>query len=290
MSRARLRASALILVTALAACDDSSPAHPDFAAPADLSTADARGASPVGGPCASASDCAVGGPAVCWARNYLNVSSNLAARGGYCTAECTSDADCGDGVCIDEGSDGKWCMAKCQAAADCRSGYACFTRITGHCFPSGGLTCDPAAGDGSCTIGGRAGGCIRSALGTGNTGRCLDGCNVGAGTCPVAGGVNRQCVVLDRTPSGDQWKGPVCVTAYSKNADGAECLSGTGDFIDACIDGEECLLQSLFTGGDNRCHRLCVQGAVDGGVNCASGTCSDVWHLFGTARPIGLCK
>jgi hypothetical protein len=243
--------------------------------------------SPIGGVCKANSDCFEGMTPTCWDVNYLDRIGEPVTPGGYCSSPCASDADCGSlGKCIDEGADGSWCFAPCSTAADCRTGYACYSRITGHCFPSSGLNCDPTAGDGSCTgMGALPGGCVRRAVGTGLTGNCLDGCAAGSGSCPVVNNVNRQCIVVDETGQGDQFKGPVCVTAYSSNAVGQECTAGGVDALDACIDGAECFL-SAFPSGDNHCRQMCTAG---GAPACAGSACADVFGLFGSSNPVGLC-
>lgn len=63
------------------------------------------------------------------------LSMILPAQGGYCTAPCTSDAQCGDGgACLDDLSDldlaDSQCYARCSAPADCRDGYTCAAVIT----------------------------------------------------------------------------------------------------------------------------------------------------------------
>jgi hypothetical protein len=236
-------------------------------------------ASKIGGACRSEGDCIEGAAPTCWEVSYLDRVGAFVTKDGYCSSPCTSDADCGSGVCVDEGADGKWCFSRCQGAADCRSGYACFPRLGNHCFPSGGLNCDPAMGDGTCAgRGSLPGGCIRRALGSGMTGSCYDGCRAGVGSCTAVNSVFRQCIVLDETAMGDAFKGGVCVTAYSQSTTGKSCQA-----LDACVDGDECFLAS-FPSGDGKCHVMCNQTAA-----CASGACADVFGLFGTADPIGLC-
>jgi hypothetical protein len=261
----------------------------------DLTTVDLAGGA-IGAPCAATSDCHEGRIPLCWTRYYLNTSGNAATPSGYCTSKCASDADCGaTGLCIDEGSQGKFCFSPCTVPTDCRTGYGCFTRMAGHCFPSGNLICDPTVPQGLCTGGTQA--CIRYALGTGNTGYCFDLCGGfgGPGSCSQLNG-ERHCLVTDRTGDrdlqgnveGDTFHGPYCVGVAVPNADGTECLSASGnDFLDDCIDGDECWLAS---GGDRKCHPLCAPapdgGVGDGGAGC---TCRDIFKLFNSQWPIGLC-
>ncbi|HEX4354804.1 MAG TPA: hypothetical protein VHZ95_17860, partial [Polyangiales bacterium] len=53
--------------------------------------------------------------------------AGIAAGGGYCTAACTDDSDCGrSGSCsvARDLSQGE-CLATCAADSDCRTGYVC---------------------------------------------------------------------------------------------------------------------------------------------------------------------
>jgi hypothetical protein len=90
----------------------------------------------LGAPCASASDCVAQAQSVCWTGSYF--------AGGYCTAGCATDADCGPGgVCVRdlfEGPGGNpvaQCLEGCSTTRPCRSGYVCDT--TGgvsRCLPN----------------------------------------------------------------------------------------------------------------------------------------------------------
>jgi hypothetical protein len=52
------------------------------------------------------------------------------ASGGYCSAPCLFDVDCGDGAqCISSGISGGLCMASCDDAAPCREGYRCIAHL-----------------------------------------------------------------------------------------------------------------------------------------------------------------
>jgi hypothetical protein len=255
--------------------------------------------STIGGPCTSNANCIEGKMPVCFLRTLFNNSSYLKTTGGYCSSKCSSDADCGaNGVCVDEGTLGMWCYASCSQASDCRSpGYACLYFTPNHCFPNGNLDCDPTADGGVCTTAARKpGGCLRQAFGAGKEGSCSDSCSVGAGTCPAQNGNARQCLVIDArgytdpSASGpDTFVGPVCIASGSSNATGTACMT----YLDNCVDGDECYLSSVFTSGDDKCHSLCVEGGgnPDGGAPpCASpSSCHDVWGLFGTSHPVGLC-
>ncbi len=296
---------------------------------ADLSTADLAGQGIIGAPCKSDTDCHDGKTPVCFKVHFNNKVGNVATAGGYCSSTCTADTDCGaNGSCIDFNPDGQFCLAKCMAATDCRNRYACFQSLGPACFPNDNLDCDPTANNGDCVYRNqRPGGCIRQALGPAgsDTGQCQEGCEVGKSTCAadVFGNV-RTCEVFDErtaddgTATGDLWVGALCDFAATNPppiADGQECLytpmgaTMASHFFDACVDGDECYLMGMATkghgfdsGGDNKCHQLCYLSAPttpdagtdfsDGGMiagACATGTCTDVWGLAGSANPAGLC-
>jgi len=263
---------------------------------------------PIGGACTTTAQCAEGKTPLCFTKTLFNKSGFLPVKDGYCSSRCVDDTECGAAsTCQDFGAQGKWCMAGCGTAADCRgAGYACFRYNGGYCFTSGNLNCDPTTGDGTCTLAsGAKGGCLRDAVGSGTTGTCIEGCTAGAGSCAASGGSPRQCMVYDQTSTkdlqgnltGDKFHGAVCIFTYSQNAVDSECKrtnadGTTSDRIDACVDGAECYI-TFFTGGDNRCHVMCLEsGYPDAGAPvCPAGqSCSDVFKLFGTANPIGLCK
>ncbi len=299
-------------VALLADCSSSNtPAMMDLAMSHDLEVAaDLMVASPIGGPCSATAQCTEGKTPECFTKKLFNLNGYLPTPNGYCSSRCTNDGDCGAaGTCVSFGNQGQWCMAQCTLPTDCRSpGYACFRYNNGYCFPNGNLDCDPTANNGTCTTTqGQPGGCLRAAEGPGTTGFCTEGCVAGAGSCPVQNGLARQCVVYNQTgsvdlqgnPTGDKFHGAVCIDNYSSNAVGSECLytdpaGNVHDYIDACADGAECYI-TAFTGGDNKCRQMCYppgEGQIDAAANaCPSGTfCSDVFGLFATANPIGLCK
>jgi hypothetical protein len=252
----------------------------------------------IGSACTSDADCEDGTKPTCFVSTLFNQSDKLATPSGYCSSTCTTNAQCGaNGACrVDPGQTKGWCFSACTSAADCRAEYACFLDPKPFCFPSMNLNCDPTYPGGTCHDAPQSnpGACIRAALGTGNVGVCNDSCTVGPGTCPASGGQSRQCIVIDATTDkgpggaseGDTFHGTVCHVSLAPNADGAECAYQGHDYLDACTDGDECFLSSLYN-GDNRCHTLCT---TSGGASCPSGqTCQDVFGLLGSASPVGLC-
>jgi hypothetical protein len=295
---------AALLVVAACSSDDTAGADLSVDAAEDLSPPGGIGAS-----CVADSQCSDGKAPVCFVAHLLNRVGFFDTPNGYCSSSCSADADCGtSGVCVSVGIYGKWCFAQCSTGSDCRSGYACFVSGGGDCYPNTTLTCDPTAPGGSCTTpAGQPGGCVREAFGSGLTGECYDTCEPGPGSCKNALGLGRQCEVYDittyRDPSSstnDAFHGAVCIFSYSSNAVGAECKTLSNgmsvDRVDACEDGLECWLAGTFPGGDSKCHVMCAPepdgGVPDGGgaPGCPPGQiCGDVFGLFSSANPIGLC-
>jgi len=149
-----------------AACDDSNAGGADADAPDegesdgreqdagrddlidDLSPAEGT----AGSPCGDQADCG-GMPALspmCIQQlscqtpapdgAYADVYTTVLFPGGYCSAACTSPAECGpDAQCIEYCSQ-RLCLASCQRDTDCRVPY--------HCFSPGedGGTCLPVSG------------------------------------------------------------------------------------------------------------------------------------------------
>ena len=114
--------------------------HPDPDADPDPDPADAVDASDaeaeppggtVGDRCYSSTQCAgvPGTGRLC----LTTLMGYLTFPGGYCSAACTSDVECGpEGKCMDVYDLGNFCLKMCDSAADCRTseGYDC-TAITG---------------------------------------------------------------------------------------------------------------------------------------------------------------
>src|SRR5207245_2595228 len=61
------------------------------------------------------------------------------------------------------------------------------------------------------------GGCSRQVLGAGMAGVCRQGCDIGVGTCPLAGGFAQNCYFVDESidamnmATGDKLKQPICI-------------------------------------------------------------------------------
>lgn len=254
----------------------------DMSTPADMTTPPTDGGTGmagIGDPCTADGDCKVGASPTCWKSNVLNNTANPATTGGYCSAKCTADADCGSGnKCIAFGPTDKYCLKGCADATTCRHpGYACAFIGSGVCYPDSIYDCDPTAGTGTCTEAGsgKAGGCLRQAYE--NKGVCQASCTIGAGTCADLGGRKRQCIYYDMTRDGfsDTYKGLICAQQVaSPKATGAMC-----SYLNECVDGDEC------DPIDGTCHVMCGKS---GSPACAMGTCQD--DLMSPSGSAGLCR
>ena len=274
---------------------DMSGMRPDLAGPVDMSMTGGDMSSPVdmatrsdmamtmsggiGDPCTDDTGCKVGPSPKCWKSNVLNNTANPPTPGGYCSAACTADAQCGTGNrCVNLGP-GSFCLAGCSNATTCRHpGYACtYYDTAGICFPDSRLDCDPKASMGACTEAGtgKAGGCLRQAYE--NKGTCAASCTVGSGTCAALAGANRQCIYLDatKTTAMDAWKGPICIQSFATPKNPGDACT----FLNECKDGYQCDNLS------STCQQLCVKGGMP---MCAMGVCADAFMTPATGP--GICR
>lgn len=251
--------------------------------PVDMATGADMGMPMTGGigdPCTDDTGCKVGPAPKCWKANVLNNTANPPTAGGYCSAACTADAQCGSGNrCVNLGMAGSYCLAGCNNATTCRHpGYACsYYDTAGICFPDTRLDCDPKAAMGACTEAGtgKAGGCLRQAYE--NKGVCQASCTIGTGTCAALGGVNRQCIYLDasKTTAMDNWKGAICIQSPATPTNpGDPCT-----FLNECKDGYQC------DNASSTCQQLCVKGGMPA---CAMGVCADAFMTPATGP--GICR
>lgn len=170
----------------------------------------------------------------------LMVGSMTEARkapGGYCTASCDTDSQCGNqGECsVGAGQDRGLCLGMCNSQADCRDGYACVGATAG--FFNGAGSCQPmqrpdelgdrvagreCASDGDCLGGTCASASPLGAPYPSNycTGRCWEDAHCG--------------------------EGGVCLT-QAASADAGWCLEGCGSDADCGRRGYRCMqLKSGF--------------------------------------------
>ncbi len=238
----------------------------------------------LGTPCTADTDCKIGSAPSCWKQQILDQPGNLPTPGGYCTTTCNADSDCGgQGICTTVAGQLKYCLASCSNSTTCRHpDYACWSlgkNNNGYCWPSTRLTCNPTTGTGQCDTVTPAKACIRQTFE--DQGECFTECLIGPGNCQVG---KTHCVYINATQdtSGvstrDKYKGPACFPLYADaKQENAAC-----QYYDECMDGLQC---NLSSGGDGKCHVLCIVGLV---AACASPLiCKDV---FGAgSRGAGLC-
>jgi hypothetical protein len=247
----------------------------------------------IGASCVADTDCNSVASGVCWKKNILDDPGNLPTTNGYCTATCTSDADCGGtGTCQEVlAGASKYCLRSCITANTCRTGdgYACFimTRTSGYCYPANRLSCnptqlDPATGNGTCPGASPPSGCVRRTFE--DLGECRPLCTGGPATCASAGGLAQHCVYLNATrtisgqPTRDAFKGLLCFPVYPD----AKRPNDSCTYFDECTDGYQC---NVVSGGDRKCHQLCTVGAQQ---SCGSPEiCRDAFGA-GTGNS-GLC-
>jgi hypothetical protein len=304
----------------------------------------------VGDPCTSKTQCA-GPNAHCLPSDPANTANPIFFPGGYCSKSCTvgQDSDCGTDSngnavnnCMNFGTAASpvgLCVKGCSAASDCRGGsYVCSFIGGGACLGGGNLDCAADNGDGSCMTTAFTdangvnhpsvpGGCLRDAVGSGVSGLnglCTQKCAIGTSTCPSDSSGNPYvCIVEDQAHkftdgslTGDKWVGPVCqakvmIPGFTLVSTGLECLSMAHDYLDICIEADECDLRGTdsfepwSSSADNRCHPLCyLSGGGAGTLALPSGahvagacptgtTCNDIWKTTGASdvtRRVGLCK
>jgi hypothetical protein len=101
----------------------------------------------VGDPCYWSSECdgVPAGGRVC----LTSLMGYVDFPGGYCSAVCTADSECGpDGECKNIMDLGQFCLKRCEASSDCRTpeGYTCSylpTETGLYCLPPS--CCEPDA-------------------------------------------------------------------------------------------------------------------------------------------------
>jgi hypothetical protein len=266
-----------LTICLLASCGNKTPTGTDGGTDGGANPDDklCQGAGCIGSTCSKDSDCTEGGGGgICWTTTLLNNPQNVTTPGGYCSRECTADAECGTGRCIGfPSTTKKYCMAKCSSALRCRHpGYSCAFEgdAGGICFPSANFDCNPSVGDGTCEVGAEKylGGCVRVAYESDSGGVCHLQCLVGKNTCPdntrsaVRPPPKQLCAYIDSTldaqgnptPNGDKFKGNICFDQPATPVGvGMSCKYWTD-----CQDGYECDRYNVIE--TNRvCRELCAQ-------------------------------
>ncbi|HMU39066.1 MAG TPA: hypothetical protein PKE31_08625 [Pseudomonadota bacterium] len=248
----------------------------------------------IGSPCTKDTDCQQGnGQRVCFKTNLLNDDKGAATPGGYCSAMCGGDADCGpQNYCLSFPPSGvSYCVAGCNDAATCRkTDYLCmFLDTVSACLPRfKSMTCNPTDGNPCSTVitipDKQPGGCVRQAYEDDRSGICYPTCGIGA-ECPQdSSGASLTCRFLSSFPTGDSFSGNLCLPKPSAlpKPDGATCL-----FADECQAGLQCDLPYVTDGQPTRkCRKLCDLSSA--ASDCPSGqACRNV---FGTCSGAGLCR
>lgn len=217
-----------------------------------------------GSPCQSVADCAGGRQAVC-----TDDGTGLKR----CVVACTSDAECGGGACVDQGTT-KGCAAGCTSDADCPTSTTCTSTQDGKqvCLPSG------LSGDGSvgslCTVDDDCQGtgmiCRTHESTTWRGGYCSAGCATGL-SCPQGS----HCSVM---ASKDGAQGGLCYQDCTSDADcgrtGFRCWDANGDGTPECAG---------WAGGSGTIGDPC--DALDACGGGEAGLC-----FLAPAYPLGYCS
>ena len=204
---------------------------------------------------------------------------DCAAPDPYCVdgqcVECESNADCGDGLCVDN-----TCLPPCESDGDCDVGDICV----------GGICTTPCDGDEDCDGGmvcGGSGGCVQPCDGDGECasgqdcsgGICTDPCtgdgNCAPGqVCSGGGGCTDPCEGDGDCGSNQVCSGQVCTDPCTGGGDcpGSQiCAGGVCD--DPCSGNDDCASGEACSGGT--CNPGCTgDGDCPGGV-CVGGVCQD---------------
>jgi hypothetical protein len=151
------RLLSLALMVGCIACGDDEPSHGDGA----VQERDGGGSSDdlpsgtAGKACTDDKECGGGSCATMLGSRFGG--AGMAAPDGYCTSECMTEEDCGEGgTCSGAfagiagiGAVAGQCLAKCQSAEECRSGYRCVNALGVPVAPAadGGMPIeDPSGG------------------------------------------------------------------------------------------------------------------------------------------------
>jgi hypothetical protein len=276
-----------VLSAVLACGDDDDPKKPRLAADGgEMQLPDKT----AGKGCKRDSDCPNGK-----CTRELQVGSMTESRpapGGYCTASCEADAQCGsNGECsVAAQSDRGLCLGSCKTQADCREGYACVgggssfgLQLSGSCQPMqvadklgdrvAGREC---ASDGDCLGGSCASASSLGAKYPGNycTGRCWEDTECGEGGA---------CLVFTGTAEAG-WCFDHCESDTDCGRRGYRCAQLKPDFK-ACFPAPDAL-------PDNTAGKPCTSDAECGGAKdtCVTELPFDTFSTYNNiAAPGGYC-
>lgn len=283
-------------LTTTLVCDGGGLVVPDLGG-VDLAASRTIPAGGVGAACTATTDCTEGkGERVCWRDTLLNNPKGTRTPGGYCSASCTRDTDCGaNNYCVSFAPmGGLFCVAGCSDPSTCRkSDYLCtYLDTVNACLPRlPQLTCDPKA-SAPCTVTAvpmdpmspKSGACVRQALEDGMSGICYPTCAPGDSCGSDAMGQDLACRFLDTIRSGDGFRGTLCTPISPRST--TQGLGAPCTYSDDCQAGFQCDSDFVRTGATGRCLPLCR--TTGGGPACPVGyACQDT---FGTCGGAGLCR
>ncbi len=305
-----------VLVLAVAACGPTSHATDDAApGPVDANSTPADASPPgFGQPCTTASDCPTGLCVSGTDQNYCTTECTENCPEGFSCrvtevngmyesvclppivqvcAPCTTDAECGGGVCLPVGTDGgKFCLEACFEGA-CPTGYSCIAAPDGS---HGNVTfCVPASCD--CRI--DQAGQVRTCSNADGFGTCYgtqvcdpthggwQGCNAPSASTEICDGTDNNCNMLIDEGTGGQAcsnsnaSGTCPGTTLCTGVGGvvcqgrtpaAEICNYTDDDCDLSIDEGFPNLGAVCNAGVGGCQRYGVQQctANGSGVVCSA--------------------
>ena len=177
------------------------------------------------GPCATPDECPPGDE--CVAETDAN-----RVPGGFCSYNCQSDLDCGNGLrCLPVGQ-GNLCFASCAGQGDCRDGWTCIQLNDG----SGGI-CQPDC---------RTTGCGAGEVCNNQTGTCEAGCPYACANGEEC--TQGHCVRLNHT----------CTTDYHCQVDTEFCHDGT------CVpvQGTDCTNDPAACAASEQCFNNGANGSL----------------------------
>ena len=256
-----------------------------------------------GDACATLQDCSGGADGFC-------VSEDQGFTGGYCSIQCTTDADCGaGGHCSTLDSGFQLCVDSCTTNADCRAGYVCDDANgdnVNECWPGGSGAGGP--GNACANVGDCAGGLDAICLGPpGNP-------DFAGGYCATTGcTTNADCAAGAHCGFTDPQTGEgFCLPGCTADADcrtGYACADPDGDATSECfptasgngVTGVSCTaIQDCDGGADGICIAEQEDGTWSGGyctIDCTSdadctgdGTCVLVDPQAGTNICLDACN
>lgn len=309
LTAAALLVAAVGLVTVAACSGDDAPSPPSHGTASSTSSGSGGSSSsstsgtggsgtggasavPIGAACASDADCEEGR---CMVAGVDEPVFGGGIAGGYCTLDCTTDADCGASAKCLEGGTGKTCVERCAlgpalgGVGDPLDSAKCHGREDVGCAPAadGEPVCLPTCGSDS-QCGGRAcsrrlGVCVAGgATGKADGAACTPEPDLCQGLCVVfesgAAKCSRNCVLggkLDGLDCGGKLEG-VCLhpPAGRGAGDRGFCATSCAAHDDCQNPGFWCTPVAGVTGDLVPLGYCAETTTCDGGAACATGVCT----------------